>query len=549
MMIRILLLCLAFLLFFIPHAHAVNTSECQQYGGKLRCVAPKSAVASLIWSYDCQSYPYCSNAEIHTEEHLKSYFTAKFLSTTGAISINWDSIDWNTEDNSADFIWDRCNIPNLTHMRIDYNHQLVSAQFVWIRAFYKYSDSEENPSVTCLGFSRQRQVLPALCPVGTIPTQNDITNMSTATPFMCSAPPPTGCTADALGNPCSITTGNKFQVETDWSQPNGLLSVKRTYNSLYAQEVIKPSTSQPWTHNYSLHLNIWRYDDEGQLTNALDGNQLSGLVWGSISRPDGKNTYISRLYNDSTIAGNTGWFIGRDQSAKLIRNMDGTWSYLQLKSGTEEIYNTAGRLIKIKYRGGQFVTLTYADVQVDSTTILTSMLTKVTDNFGRFIEYGYNSAGQISGVTLPNSQQISYGYDAQNRLVSVTRPGYGTKTYHYSENSSVAPSGNPYLLTGITDEKGVRYANFAYDNQNRGILTEHAGGTQKYTLVHSENSTQVTDPNGVVWTYNKQMVSGSPRVASSSRLGVSASDNQYDQGGNITQSIRFGRKTTYEYDL
>ena len=58
------------------------------------------------------------------------------------------------------------------------------------------------------------------------------------------------------------------------------------------------------------------------------------------------------------------------------------------------------------------------------------MLTKITDNFGRSLQFSYNTQGLISTVTLPNSKQIIYQYDTQNRLVSVTRPSYGTKTYH-----------------------------------------------------------------------------------------------------------------------
>lgn len=85
------------------------------------------------------------------------------------------------------------------------------------------------------------------------------------------------------------------------------------------------------------------------------------------------------------------------------------------------------------YPNGQFINLNYADIQLDSSTILTGMLNKVTDNYGRSLQFNYNPQGLISSVTLPNNKQITYQYDAQDRLINVTRPSYGTKTYHYSE--------------------------------------------------------------------------------------------------------------------
>jgi YD repeat-containing protein len=58
----------------------------------------------------------------------------------------------------------------------------------------------------------------------------------------------------------------------------------------------------------------------------------------------------------------------------------------------------------------------------------------------------------LATVTDPAGQEVAYGYD------------------------------NAGLLTGITDENGNRFATWAYDSQNRAILSEHAGGERTYTL-------------------------------------------------------------------
>lgn len=365
----------------------------------------------------------------------------------------------------------------------------------------------------------------------------------------CDAPPPRGCSADAVGNPCSVTTGNKYQLESDWTDHRGILNFKRTYNSFSLQEMENDfGFGVAWNHNYSQRLFLWEYDDDSDKVSVLNQKSFSIKNWGTLVRPDGKEIHISRNYTDNTLAGDQGWFISRDENLKLIQQADGIWRVEQIKTGIKEYYDQTGSLIKITYPNGHFITLNYENIQLDSTTLRLGTLTKVTDHLGRNLQFHYNPQGLISGLILPNGKQITYQYDAQTRLISVTRPGYGTKTYHYSENSTVAPSGNPNLLTGITDEVGRRYANYAYDAQDRGILTEHAGGAQKYTLKHEINYTLVTDPYGTQQQYNKSLLAGTVRVVDHRRAGVVQNNHQYDQAGNITRRIEKGLTTTYSYD-
>lgn len=45
------------------------------------------------------------------------------------------------------------------------------------------------------------------------------------------------CPADpdsSVGNPCSVTSGNKTLKETDWQSAKSLLKVERSYSSLYS---------------------------------------------------------------------------------------------------------------------------------------------------------------------------------------------------------------------------------------------------------------------------------------------------------------------------
>ena len=129
-----------------------------------------------------------------------------------------------------------------------------------------------------------------------------------------------------------------------------------------------------------------------------------------------------------------------------------------------------------------------------------------------------------SVLTLPSGKEIRY--IKQGNELAVIRPGYGTKTYLYDE-PQYAPKPNR-LITGIIDENGNRYATYVYDDQSRGISTEHADGTQKYTLSYNGNSTIVSTPYDGSKTYSLALVSGSNKVTRIYQ-GEDSVSNQYDQ--------------------
>ncbi|WP_131668263.1 DUF6531 domain-containing protein [Psychrobacter pygoscelis] len=351
-----------------------------------------------------------------------------------------------------------------------------------------------------------------------------------------------GCSV-SVGNPCSVTTGNKFLSETDWSARNSPLKVQRFYNSLPDSE---SGSAAGWMHNYNISLNIGEVRD-AQLNirpQSLDEPNTAIIFY----RGDGKRVLAVRNYTDSTIAGNDGWFINRDDSLKLTQINNRTWQVTNVKAGTVETYQALNndtqteafdfKLTRIDYLNGQFVTLGYQDGNLDS----------VTDHFGQSLKYHYDSNGSssnLSAITLPNGKQIEYQYNDNTKELQVSRPGFGTKTYLYDE-PAYAPNPNG-LITGIIDANGNRYATYQYDNQNRGISTEHADGSQKYTLSFHNGYTQVTMPHGGSRRYNLKLVSGANRVSAQSGNGKSTS-NQYDQAGNLIRQSDNGLITIFSYD-
>ena len=117
----------------------------------------------------------------------------------------------------------------------------------------------------------------------------------------------------------------------------------------------------------------------------------------------------------------------------------------------------------------------------------------------------------------PAGGAYSYEYDGRS-LSRIGFPGGASRTYLYNEAASInggstcpfSPSHGPGLggfaglLTGITDENGVRFATWTYNCAGLVISSEHAGQVERYTFsypgdrVGATSSTVVTDPRRLV---------------------------------------------------
>jgi RHS repeat-associated protein len=536
-------------------AFALSASECSQFGGQRNCSQGFQPHPTSEWEYYVHYSPTANggslapfrssselglkaaveaaNPVVGPNNHYNTYYSMLIISD-----------EWAEYDTSSSAVRLRSILyPSLT--------QYKNVNYSWVSNTFVPSPSTSYGTMTGQRIYRERNRSDWSCPPD---KEASVMRGGTLIPqMMCAEKPPKGPSC-GVGNPCSVTTGNKFQAETDWTSPNGLLSVKRHYNSLYsaAESTARLPIGKAWSHGYSQRLELWKWIEEGKATyTILISGDFSGYNEGLLTRADGETLSIGFYYDDSTIAGTGSFFIQRDKGLKLTRQADGNWRLDNVKTGRKELYDIYGKLIRITERNGQYVDLTYTSTVLNGFSVF--QLYKVTDSFGYSLTYSYNSQGQMSGVTLPNGKLITYTYDPQGRLSTVTRPGVGTKTYIYSENSTVAPSGNPYLLTGITDERGIRYAYFEYDSEDRGIVTKYAGEAQKYTLSHSDTSTTVVDPDGLTWTYTKAWRAGSLRITNKSRPGLQKI-YEHDQGGNVTKLTekRAGvadRVTTYTYDL
>ncbi|WP_170832298.1 DUF6531 domain-containing protein [Pseudomonas sp. 1D4] len=226
---------------------------------------------------------------------------------------------------------------------------------------------------------------------------------------------------------------------------------------------------------------------------------------------------------------------------KVRDGMGAVTSYHYLDaSNTRYVFAPAGQLIQVISPSGLSQWLDY-DVAGN--------LASVRDDFGHQLTLAYT--GNLLQTLAGNGEKIKYAYDAHGNLTGVTRTlASGSTTarqYHYEDTRY------PYALTGITDERGVRYATWRYDAQGRAIESSHAG-TDKTTFAFTADTTTVTNPLGKQDVYIYATVGGARRLvsvagqASTSCLAANQSYTYYDNGLTKTKTDWQGNVTAYAYN-
>jgi YD repeat-containing protein len=318
-------------------------------------------------------------------------------------------------------------------------------------------------------------------------------------------PPPESC----IGNPINIAVGNKFQQEIDYKpNANGNLAFIRYYNSMDGL----------WRHNYSTAL-------------KFHADRLS------IIHADGRESLFSLQDGIATADPN--------EMGKVIKS-GSQWTY----TDTEEqkfTFDGSGRLIEQFSPQQGKVLLSYVNSE-----------THVADEAGKSISFSEDYLHQPLSFTAPGLN-INYTYDSDYHLTQVARirnQQTEQRTYHYED------SRNWNLLTGITDERGIRFATWAYDNQGRAIRSWHAGRTGIARVVYNstDGTNVVENTNYVINALGKQTFYEYKKIAGVNRImaikgepspNCPASNSSYtynDRGAVLSKTDAKGFITTYTYN-
>jgi YD repeat-containing protein len=399
--------------------------------------------------------------------------------------------------------------------------------------------------------------------------------------------PPNNCPTTE-GNPCDLASGAKLQTEVDYSSPNKGLMIKRYYNSQGLNDGYK-SLGIIWRHNYTKRINGFGYPDYNNTTlkksryyltpelactrgwaNIRSGNVLlSGTS--SVYRDgvcevslNGVNQFIlpihsavngrvdldtsinQRFYKISRGNGEYVTFRTVDNSWKSFRpsryslsRIGMSWQLVD-SAGNTEIYDSSGYLKSSKTSSGETTRFSYNR---------NGRLLTVTGPFGDTLTYHYSEEGYLTGITTPDGE-ITYGYDPEGRLNKVTYFDGSERHYYYEDPNYT------FLLTGITDENGNRYATWAYDDEGRVILSEHAGNAERVEFSYNpDGTTTVTDAAGAERIYHFTVQQGQMKVdhiegdrcTTCSRGDIQA--YTYDSNGFVASKTDWnGNTTTYTRD-
>ncbi len=342
---------------------------------------------------------------------------------------------------------------------------------------------------------------------------------------------PAACPQQSTANPVNVTTGNKWEEETDFELAGGTapLTFIRMYNSQVAEA---GPLGYGWSHNYQFSLA--EIDTPFTPAGLSPGAPIPNLQ-------ESNNTFLILSHDESEAlvpmilfkhADGRQVRLVRDRSdATLYASLDNLWTLRRLADGTMELkekddtryrFDSSGQLLKILRSEGYEVDLAYE----------AGRLSQVSDSFGRALSLAYNGDGLLASVSDPAGRTFSYGYQGGN-LTTVTQPDGRQVTYAYADPN------DPHNLTSITDQNGHLRGSWRYDAQDRVVHYEREGGVGKLDYsYYSVNRVRLTNSLGRLTNYALGPVCGRVKIKMVTGNGCESCGSvnrqyNYDAEGNL----------------
>ncbi len=336
-------------------------------------------------------------------------------------------------------------------------------------------------------------------------------NMEHSSITILSADKPEECPANCpeqVGNPIDVATGRKKENITDYQGAGPFpLAFTRRYNS---------GLGEPWQFSYTSHLRI-EQDRIGVVLDSGQGYEFTMVAGVGTPDPDVPGTLIQ---------------VGTD------------YEYLDDR-GTTRVFDQNGRFLSMTTREGFSQTMTYAGDD----------LTSVSDDFGNTIAFTVDVDGRFTSMTTPEGEIYTYTYTMEGLLETVVFPDdspsdlTNNPTLTYLYESVNLPTG----ITGVIDENGVRFATYDYNEEGLAILSEHAGGADRFSISYDVDSTTVTNALGLETTYHYEVILGLRRITqidvhATGDVAAASSYRTYDDHGYVaSRTDNRGHVTDYTY--
>ena len=348
---------------------------------------------------------------------------------------------------------------------------------------------------------------------------------------------PTAC---GVANPILPATGTKIQTEVDYFGVGKLpLQVIRTYSS---------------ANPLGLDASHWTWS----LGNRMTLDPVQGDSRAIAYYPDRRLVHFRERTDGS-------WATLGGTRIRLTRTGN-SWALSDFDGDRVETFDEAGRPVEVS-KGGQSLSYSYDSVDGEDRTI-------VSDAFGKRIEIYHNDDDDPARIVDPAGNIIWYQYAGptgpyRDNLTGVvygdgsTTPPSGSisRLYHY-ELDAYPNWYSRKILTGITDERGVRYATWTYGStrNKRGSYSnhfyakssEHAGvDLHLVDPITTPGSTRITNPLGKEAIFRYAKIDGVSRLVAvdgqtSANCVAATRTLQYDDTGFVSREVdREGNVTDY----
>lgn len=335
-----------------------------------------------------------------------------------------------------------------------------------------------------------------------------------------------------VGNPIHIGHVYKYQNDIDIPKVSPYsLDFSRYYTS--GDHWVKADIGAHWRHSYAYYLQRVK-------TQIQDGITLY--------RPNGDRYFFTQDTSGT-------WSTDNDIHGSLEETPTGY--IFKSPDNTQEIYDIYGKITSINNISGHIISFEYD---------ASDRIFKVTNDLGEFIEFAYNSRNLISGVVDSSGRTWEYRYDNEDNLQFVIYPDATqgvddnpSLEYHYNEQVYTSYSNRPHALTGITDERGIRYATFEYYANGRAKSSYHSNDINRVDVTYNDSNgyRTVVNSRDQKTIYSTEIHVGVRKISSVSGPGCTACGEggdvnyQYDPtNNNLLSKTENGLTTEYgDYDI
>jgi YD repeat-containing protein len=255
--------------------------------------------------------------------------------------------------------------------------------------------------------------------------------------------------SELFGRPVDAVSGDMFYEHTDLLIDGPLpIEFRRRYSS---RNPVDGIMGYGWQHNFMIRLS----SVSSELTQTFINHEMKSVSFRCADWNSGTETCDQ-------------WGSNQIYHLSLEEGSDPPWTITDRES-TKFEFDEDGRLIAVRDRNGNTITLTYSGSP--------ERLSTISDQFGRQISLAYTS-GRLLSISA-DDRTVTYSYSDDN-LTSVELPDETTLTQEYYSSSGV----NAHRLRKVTDANNHIVEEHTYSSANKVLTTQAQDGNNRFEFVY-----------------------------------------------------------------